>query len=67
MNDCSGTADCTCVHCEDVRAHERRKIASALREHAYRYMPTKINNDKMRRACASNLAYAVEHGRLEIL
>jgi hypothetical protein len=49
-----------------VRSHERRKIAAALREHAYQYMPTKINNDKMRRACASNLAYAVENNKLEV-
>jgi len=65
MNDCAGTADCACFHCQEVRKHERQKIAAALRERADQFMPTKTNNDKMRKACAFNLAEAVERGQLD--
>lgn len=64
MSDCAGNAECVCPHCVEVRKHERRKIASLIREQGDRFMPTKTNNDKMRKACAFNLAEAVEQDRL---
>ena len=65
MSACTGNPDCACVHCGEVRKHERQKIAVSLRERADQFMPTDTNNQRMRKACAFNLAEAVERCQLE--